>query len=162
LRATTSAKAIDHKSLSETEHFVPVAGVVHHQTSLGVFLEVARRRVFVPIDCLSSSSAVFQAGEPAVLLVLRRFAEKEGVTLLADSHNPQSYVHERSHLKCSTFPSSKKQKEQKPKPPSGMRRIIAMCIVETTAATQSGRNSWKTELCRLLLRLFTKPAPRDV
>ena len=129
--------------MSETAHFVCVAGIVHHQTSGGVFLEVARRRVFIPIDCMSSPSAVFQAGEPAVLLVLRRFAEKEGVTPLADFYDPQSYVREGSHLKCSTFPSSKKQKEQKAKPPSGMRRLIAMSMVETTAATQSGRNSWK-------------------
>jgi hypothetical protein len=49
-------EAIDDKSLSETGHFVSVAGVVHHRTSRGVFLEVARRRVFIPINCMSSPS----------------------------------------------------------------------------------------------------------
>jgi hypothetical protein len=37
-------------------------------------------------------------------------------------------------------------------------RLVAMCIVETTAAAQSGKHSWKTEPCRLLLRLLAKPA----
>jgi hypothetical protein len=33
-------------------------------------------------------------------------------------------------------------------------QLIAMCVVETTAATQSGISSWKTKPCRLLLRLL--------
>jgi len=37
-------------------------------------------------------------------------------------------------------------------------RLVAMCIVETTAAAQSGIHSWKTEPCRLLLRMLSKPA----
>jgi hypothetical protein len=37
-------------------------------------------------------------------------------------------------------------------------RLVAMCIVETTAAAQSGIHSWKTEPCRLLLRVLSKPA----
>jgi hypothetical protein len=37
-------------------------------------------------------------------------------------------------------------------------RLVAMCVVETTAAAQSGIHSWKTEPCRLLLRLLAKPA----
>jgi hypothetical protein len=37
-------------------------------------------------------------------------------------------------------------------------RLVAMCVVETTAAAQSGMTSWKTEPCRLLLRLLAKPA----
>jgi hypothetical protein len=37
-------------------------------------------------------------------------------------------------------------------------RLVAMCTVETTAAAQSGITSWKTEPCRLLLRLLAKPA----
>ena len=37
-------------------------------------------------------------------------------------------------------------------------RLVAMCVVETTAASYSGMRSWKTEPCRLLLRLIAKPA----
>ena len=37
-------------------------------------------------------------------------------------------------------------------------RLVAMCVVETTAAAQSGIHSWKTEPCRLLLRMLSKPA----
>jgi hypothetical protein len=33
-----------------------------------------------------------------------------------------------------------------------------MCVVETTAATQSGMSSWRTEPYRVLLRLLTKPS----
>ena len=141
--------------MSETERFVPVSGVVHHQTSLGVFLEVARRRVFIPANCMSAPSAVFETGEPAVLLVLRRFAEEEGVTPSAKSHNDD--VHGQS---SSTIQSSDKNKDQIRKASSRSRllqdRLIAMCVVENTAAAQSGMNSWKTKPCRILLRLLTK------
>jgi hypothetical protein len=143
--------------VSETERFAPVSGVVHHQTSLGVFLEVARRRVFIPANCMSAPSAVFETGEPAVLLVLRRFAEEEGVTPSSKFHNDD--VDERSP---STIRSSDKNKDQNRKASSRSRlfqdRLIAMCVVETTAATQSGMSSWKTEPCRLILRLLTKRA----
>jgi hypothetical protein len=140
---------MEEKSVSETERFVPVSGVVHHQTSLGVFLEVARRRVFIPANCMSAPSAVFETGEPAVLLVLRRFAEEEGVTPSAKSRNDD--VHERSP---STIQSSRKTSSR-----SGLfQGLIAMCVVETTAAAQSGMRSWKTKPCRLILRLLTKSA----
>jgi hypothetical protein len=143
--------------VSETEHFVPVAGVVHHQTSLGVFLEVARWRVFIPASCMSSPSAGFEVGEPAVLLVLRRFAEQEGVTRSTKSHD--AHVHEVSR---STIQSSEKNTGQRAKGPSRWRllqdRLIAVRVVETTAATQSVMSSWKTKSCRLLLRLLTKRA----
>jgi len=33
-------------------------------------------------------------------------------------------------------------------------RLVTMCVVETTAASQSGMSSWKTEPCRLLLRIL--------
>jgi len=141
--------------VSETERFVPVSGVVHHQTSLGICLEVARRRVFIPANCMSAPSAVFESGEPAVLLVLRRFAEEEGVTPSAKSHNDD--VHGQS---SSTIQSSDKNKDQIRKASSRSRllqdRLIAMCVVEYTAAAQSGMNSWKTKPCRILLRLLTK------
>ena len=135
-----------------TDSFVPVTGVVHHQTSLGVFLEVVRRRVFVPINCMLSPSAVFEAGEPAALMVLRSFAEQEGLIPLAASQAPRPF-------RAKPVSQGTQTSEQKAKPPSRWRlrdRLVAMCVVETTAATQSGVSSWKTKPCRLLLRLLTK------
>jgi len=72
-------RAVDKGRPTENAEFVPVIGVVHYQTSLGVFLEVAQLRVFIPADCTSSPSDKFEAGEPATLMVLRRFAEQEGL-----------------------------------------------------------------------------------
>jgi hypothetical protein len=46
------------------EDFVPVIGVVHHQTSVGVFLEVAQRRGFIPVNCTTTPSQMFEVGEP--------------------------------------------------------------------------------------------------
>ena len=40
-------------------------------------------------------------------------------------------------------------------------RLVAMCIVETTAASYSGMRSWKTEPCRLLLRLIAPHKARS-
>jgi hypothetical protein len=56
-----------------------VTSVVHHQTSLRVFLEVAQQPVFIPVNCMSSPSEKFLAGEPATIMVLRSFAEQEGL-----------------------------------------------------------------------------------
>jgi hypothetical protein len=135
------------------DNFVPITGLVHNQTSLGVFIEIARRRVFVPSNCMSSPSAGFEAGEPAVLLVLRRFAEQERLIPSEDSPD-------RVCAKPVTEHATIQNSGRKAKPPSRLRwlrdRLIAMCVVETTAATQSGMSSWKTKPCRLLLRLLTK------
>ena len=38
-------------------------------------------------------------------------------------------------------------------------RLVSMCVVETTAAAHSGKSSWKTEPCRLLLKVLTRDAP---
>jgi hypothetical protein len=54
-----------------------VIGVVHLRTSFGVFLDVSDRRVFIPVNCMSCPSQVFEVGEPATVLVLRRFGEQE-------------------------------------------------------------------------------------
>ena len=127
--------------MSETERFIPVTGVVHQQSPLGVSFEVARRRVFIPTKYMSDPSAVFETGEPAVLLVLRRFAEEQGV-----------------------IPSAKPANNRKAKTPSRLRvfeaRLIALCVIEITAARQSGVSSWKTKPCRLLLRVLTKRTSR--
>jgi hypothetical protein len=73
------ARELDDERLSPNEDFVPVSGVVHHQTSLGIFLEVAQRQVFIPANCISTPSQKFEAGEPATIMVLRRFAQQEGL-----------------------------------------------------------------------------------
>jgi hypothetical protein len=66
------------QKVAENADFVRVVGMVHQQTSLGVFLELARQRlVFIPLNCMSSPWEKFQAGEPATILVLRNFAEEE-------------------------------------------------------------------------------------
>jgi hypothetical protein len=134
---------------------VTVTGVVHQQTSLGVDFEVARRRIFIPANCMSAPSVGFANGEPAVLLVLRRFAEEEGLTPPAKSDRSGA------ELVRNTIQTSEKNKEQKTKARSRWHlrdRLVAMCVVEITAATQSGITSWKTKPCRLLLRLLTKGA----
>ena len=63
------------------EDFVPVVGVVHHQTSLGIFLDIEQRRVFIPANCTTTPSQVYEVGEPVTVWVLRRFAEQEGLNL---------------------------------------------------------------------------------
>jgi hypothetical protein len=56
---------------------------------------------------------------------------------------------------------TKKKKRQAP-PRSRLGRfydrLVAMCVVEATAASYSGLRSWKTEPCRILLRSLAKPA----
>ena len=61
------------------EDLVTIVGVVHHVTSLGVFLEVGDRRVFVGRNCMESFSKSLEAGEPATLRVQRWFAVQEGL-----------------------------------------------------------------------------------
>jgi hypothetical protein len=65
--------------LGQNENLLPVTGVVHHQTSLGVFLDVAQQPVFIPANCMSSPSEKFKEGEPTTIMVLRTFAEQEGL-----------------------------------------------------------------------------------
>jgi hypothetical protein len=56
-------------------------------------------------------------------------------------------------------PDNRTKQEASPRSPLGhfYDRLVAMCVVETTAAAQSGIHSWKTEPCRLLLRMLSKP-----
>jgi len=72
---------------------------------------------------------------------------------LADSQAPRPYRREAAK------PDTIQTPEEKAKSFSRWRlrdRLVAMCVVETTAAAQSGIDSWKTKPCRLLLRLLTK------
>jgi hypothetical protein len=54
------------------------------------------------------------------------------------------------------------RKKQKAEPRSRLQclhdRLVTMSVVETTAASQSGMGSWKTEPCRVLLRILSNPA----
>jgi hypothetical protein len=63
--------------LTEREDFVLVIGVVHVRTTLGVFLDIQDRRVFIPANFTTPRTQVFEVGEPATVLVLRSFAEQE-------------------------------------------------------------------------------------
>ena len=61
------------------DDLVTVVGVVHQVTSLGVFLNVVDRRVFVGRNCMEPLAPLPEAGEPATLRVYRWFAKQEGL-----------------------------------------------------------------------------------
>ena len=61
------------------DDLVTVVGVVYQVTSLGVFLDVRDRRVFVGHNCMEPLAARPEAGEPATLRVYRWFAKQEGL-----------------------------------------------------------------------------------
>jgi len=61
------------------EDLVTIVGVVHHVTSLGVFLDVGDRRVFVGQNCMEAFGHCLKSGEPATLRVYRWFAKQEGL-----------------------------------------------------------------------------------
>ena len=63
--------------LVDQDNFVPITGVVHLATSLGVFLDVGERRVFIPANFMEPRSQVIERGKPATLLVLRWYAKQE-------------------------------------------------------------------------------------
>jgi len=61
------------------EDLVTIVGVVHHVTSLGVFLDVGDRRVFVGRNCMEPLASPPEPGEPATLRVYRWYASPEGL-----------------------------------------------------------------------------------
>jgi hypothetical protein len=65
----------------DPEDLVTVVGVVHHVTSLGVFLDVGDRRVFFGNNCMKSVAQALTPGEPAALRVHRWYARQEGVVV---------------------------------------------------------------------------------
>ena len=65
--------------MASQDNFVPITGVVYQATSLGVFLDVGDRRVFIPRNCMSAPSRVFVPGETVTVEVLRWFAKQEGL-----------------------------------------------------------------------------------
>jgi hypothetical protein len=50
LLAAIAREPINDNRLAENEDFVPLIGVVHLSTSLGVFLDIQARRVFIPAN----------------------------------------------------------------------------------------------------------------
>jgi hypothetical protein len=61
----------------KTNGFVPVIGVIHLHTSLGTFLDVGERRIFVPQFYTSTLLRRYASGERIPVQLLRSFAEEE-------------------------------------------------------------------------------------
>ena len=59
------------------DDFVPVIGVIHLHTSLGTFLDVGERRIFVPQFYTSTLLRRYAPGERIAVQLLRSFAEEE-------------------------------------------------------------------------------------
>jgi hypothetical protein len=61
----------------KTDALVFVSGVVRLHTSLGAYLDVGERRIFVPQFYTRTLLRLFVPGESVTLQVLRSFAEEE-------------------------------------------------------------------------------------
>jgi hypothetical protein len=61
----------------KADDFVPVIGVIHLHTSLGTFLDVGERRIFVPQFFTSTLLRRYMPGERIAVQLLRSFAEEE-------------------------------------------------------------------------------------
>ena len=69
------AKTVPQDTLAE---FVPVRGAIHLMTSLGVFLDVEGRRIFVGALSMLQMPDRLGPGEPVTLHVSRPYAQQEG------------------------------------------------------------------------------------
>ena len=65
--------------VADGEDFVPITGVVHLRTSLGIFLAVEGLRVFIPANCTSTPSRVFEPAETVTIEVQRSYAQRRGL-----------------------------------------------------------------------------------
>ena len=63
--------------MADHDDFVPVTGVVHFRTSLGIFLGVDGLRVFIPANSMSTPSRVFEPAETVTIEVLRSYAQRK-------------------------------------------------------------------------------------
>ena len=61
------------------DDFVPIEGVVHRVTSLGIFFDADRRRIFVPNTCFEMPDQPLLSERTATLQVLRWYAKQEGL-----------------------------------------------------------------------------------
>jgi hypothetical protein len=64
------------------EELIPVRGVVHLYTSLGVFLDENGRRIFVPSGQTRSPLRGLTTGDVVTLYVNRDYALREGLVAL--------------------------------------------------------------------------------
>jgi hypothetical protein len=64
--------------------YVPITGIVHLHTTLGVFLEIQGRSVFVPDVHMEPARRRYAPGEISTLRVRRSFAKQEGLVTLAE------------------------------------------------------------------------------
>jgi hypothetical protein len=62
--------------MANNDDFVPISGVVHLRTSLGIFLAVDGQRVFIPANCTSAPTRVFEPAETVTIEVLRSYARR--------------------------------------------------------------------------------------
>jgi hypothetical protein len=67
--------------MAEDDDFVPITGVVHLRTSLGVFLAVDGQRVFILANCTSAPSRVVEPAETVTIELLRSYARRRQGTL---------------------------------------------------------------------------------
>ena len=65
--------------MASDDDFVPISGVVHLRTSLGIFLAVDGLRVFIPANSTSTSSRVFEPAETVTIEVRRSYAQRKGL-----------------------------------------------------------------------------------
>src|SRR5262249_54074598 len=73
-RPRTAARGLDD--------LLPLAGLVHLATDLGLFVEIQGRRVFGPANfTMLPAPRELSAGEPVTVFVSHRFAEREGLIL---------------------------------------------------------------------------------
>jgi len=73
--------------LEDPKQSVSVTGVIHLHTSLGVFLDVGERRIFIPQFFTSTLLRRYAPGEVVTVNVPRSFAEEEN-RLNNDRRNP--------------------------------------------------------------------------
>jgi hypothetical protein len=65
--------------MASDDDFVPISGVVHLRTSLGIFLAVDGLRVFIPANSTSTPSRVFEPAETVTIEVRRSYAQRKGL-----------------------------------------------------------------------------------
>jgi hypothetical protein len=65
--------------MASDDDFVPISGVVHLRTSLGIFLAVDGLRVFIPANSTSMPSRVFEPAETVTIEVRRSYAQRKGL-----------------------------------------------------------------------------------
>jgi hypothetical protein len=63
----------------ERYDFVPITGLLDLFTTLGVFIQIEGRRVYLPDTCMLTTARKFSRGEIVTIEILRSVAEREGL-----------------------------------------------------------------------------------